>query len=299
MLPAQRAPVALQAPVGVDALILGVAILAVCTSGPLVAACAAPSLAIAMWRNAMASGVIVPWALWRRRAELAPLRGRPGVHAMAGGVLLAGHFGTWIPSLSLTSVASSTALVATQPVWNALLARRSAPLHRRAWVGIGVAIAGAVLITGVDVSVSHRALEGDLLALVGGMLAAAYMTVGGVARQTLTTTAYTTVCYSACAALLAIACVVGGQRMVGFSGHDWLLLVALTVGPQLLGHSMFNRVLRTTSPTVVSLAILLEVPGAGLLAWAWLGQTPHLLALPGLLLLLVGLALVVRSGRGR
>ena len=73
----------------------------------------------------------------------------------------------------------------------------------------------------------------------------------------------------------------------------------MTAGAQLLGHAVFSLVLRTTSPTVVSLTILLEVPGAALLAWLWLGQTPRLSQLPGALLLLAGIALVAVVGSGR
>ncbi len=84
--------------------------------------------------------------------------------------------------------------------------------------------------------------------------------------------------------------------MTGYDGRTWLLLAALTAGPQFLGHSLLNTVLRTTSPTVVSLAILFEVPGAALIAAVWLGQLPSRTALPGLALLLAGIAVVVRSG---
>jgi len=44
------------------------------------------------------------------------------------------------------------------------------------------------------------------------------------------------------------------------------------------------------------MAILLEVPGAALLAFVLLGQVPPLLVVPGLVLILFGLALVVRAG---
>jgi drug/metabolite transporter (DMT)-like permease len=95
--------------------------------------------------------------------------------------------------------------------------------------------------------------------------------------------------------LLAI-CFVGGVRLGGWSAVSWSKLVAITVGAQLLGHAVFSLVLRTTSPTVVSLTILLEVPGAALLAWVWLGQVPRLSVLPGALLLLAGIAVVAVQG---
>jgi drug/metabolite transporter (DMT)-like permease len=152
------------------------------------------------------------------------------------------------------------------------------------------------MITGADVTLSARAVAGDLLALLGGILAAAYVTAGAAVRVRISTTSYTTVCYSACALLLAAVCLVFGQPLTGYSGNTWLKLAALTVGAQLLGHSLINVVLRTTSPTVVSLAILFEAPGAALIAAVWLHQLPPVSALPGIVVLLVGLAIVIRAG---
>ena len=275
---------------------MAVALVAVSTSGPLMAATAAPALAIAFWRNAMASGLVVPFALLRHRAELRSMDRDVRVLAVVAGALLAAHFGTWVPSLTYTSVSSATALVSTQPIWAALIAHRGGHhIPQRAWAGIVVAVVGAALVTGVDVTVSGRALVGDALAVAGGMFAAAYMVAGNRVRQTLSTTAYTAVCYPTAALLLGLTCVVGRQSLGGYSGETWLKLVAVTLGAQLLGHSLFNRVLRTTSPTFVSLAILLEVPGATLLAAVFLDQHPNAGAVPGLVLLLVGIGLVITA----
>jgi drug/metabolite transporter (DMT)-like permease len=287
---------ALAVPPTVDVVVMVVAIAAVSTSGPIIAATAAPALAIAFWRNAMASGVLVPIAAVTRRRELRAMSRHDVLMGMAAGALLAAHFGTWVPSLTYTSVSSATALVATQPIWAALIARRSGHhIPTRAWVGIVVAVLGAALVTGVDVTVSGRALAGDALATAGGACAAAYMFAGNRVRQAVSTTTYTTICYFTTAVLLLIVCVVAGRPLAGYSGNTWLKLAALTVGAQFLGHSLFNRVLGTTSPTVVSLAILFEVPGATLIAGVWLHQRPHLAAVPGLLLLLVGVGLVIAS----
>ncbi len=280
-----------------DTLLIAVAVLGVSTSGPLIAATAAPALAIAFWRNAMAVAAIGPVALLRFRTEVRQLSRREWRVCALAGVLLAAHFATWVPSVKLTTVASATALVATQPIWAAVLAR---VLGRRiqpgAWAGIGVGVVGAALVTGADLSISGRAVAGDLLAVAGGLLAAAYVTAGGASRRTVSTTVYTTVAYSLCAVLLLGVCLVSGQRMTGYDGATWVRLVALTVAAQLIGHSLINVVLSSTSATVVSLAILFEVPGAAVLAAVFLGQTPSPAAVPGLVLLLAGLAIVVRSG---
>ncbi len=281
-----------------DAVLLGVAIVAVSTSGPLIAATAAPALAIAFWRNAMASGVLLPVVLTRCRAELLGLDRRERRLALLAGLLLALHFATWIPALRYTSVASATALVATQPVWVALLARaRGVPVARSVWTGIAVAMAGVLLLTGVDLRVDGQALLGDALALAGGAFAAAYVVAGSEVRRSVSTTTYTFLCYSTTSLLLLVGCLAARQPLVGYQADDWLKLIALTAGAQLLGHSVLNRVLRSTSATVVSLSVLLEIPGAALIAALLLDQTPPLLALPAAALLLTGLALVIRAGR--
>src|SRR2546423_1650602 len=162
-----------------DLVLIAVAVAAVSTAAPLIREAQAPALAIAFWRNAFAVVVLAPVCAAFRREEIACLDPGPARGALLAGLLLSAHFATWVPSLSFTTVASSVALVATQPVWAALMARaRGDHVPGQAWLGIGVAVGGAATLTGVDVAISGRAFVGDLLALAGGILAAAYVTVG-------------------------------------------------------------------------------------------------------------------------
>jgi drug/metabolite transporter (DMT)-like permease len=140
---------------------IAIGVLAVSTSGPLIAFAAAPALAIAFWRNALALPLLVPVAALRRRGELRALVGasrREGLYCALAGLALAAHLMTWVPSTKLTSVATATALVATQPVWVGLIA---VALGRRlstwTWLGIGVAVTGAISLTGADVGTSGTA----------------------------------------------------------------------------------------------------------------------------------------------
>jgi drug/metabolite transporter (DMT)-like permease len=287
-------------PTGVDALLLIIAVTGVSFSAPIMAATAAPTLAIAFWRNAMGAGVTSIVAVIRDGGVLMRLPGRSWRASALAGAALAAHFGTWVPSVTMTSVASSVALVSTQTMFAALIARLlGRRLPGQAWVGIVVATVAVALITGADLGLSGRSVAGDLLALVGGLCAAVYVTIGSSARTTMTTASYTAICYSTCAVLLLAVCLVGGVPVGGFSGDAWLKIALVTVCAQLLGHTLINAALRATSPTVVSMVILLEVPGAAIVALIWLGQRPPASALPGLILLLLGLLVVARSrGRG-
>jgi drug/metabolite transporter (DMT)-like permease len=283
-----------------DALLLALAVSAASTSAPLVREALAPALLIALWRNLLASVVLAPGTYARHRDELRALDRRERRLIVVAGVLLAGHFATWIPSLSYTTVASSVALVCMQPVWSATLAHhRGEPVGARTWAGIAIALVGVVALTGVDFALSGRAVFGDALALVGGALAAAYVTVGGAVRQSVSTTVYTAGCYSAASAALFVACVVGRVGVVPSTARTWWCLVALTVGPQLLGHSVMNRLLRTISPTMVSTALLFEIVGSAVLAYWWFGESPPAGTYPAAALIAAGVVLVVNDVRRR
>jgi drug/metabolite transporter (DMT)-like permease len=291
-------PRATSPPPTVDLALLGVAVVAVSTSAPLIRVADAPTLAIAFWRNALALpvlGLLVALAPRAREAFLT-LSPREARLSAVAGLFLAVHFATWVPSLSFTSVASSVALVATQPVWAALIARhRGEHVTPRAWTGIGLAMAGVVVLAGVDLSLSPRALFGDLLALTGGMMAAGYVTVGAEVRRTVPTTVYATLCYAVAAAGLLVVCLVGRQPLAGYDATTWWALVAMVVGPQLLGHTLVNRVLRTTGATLASVAILFEIVGSAFIAWLAFDEVPPVTAVPAGILIGAGVVLVVRS----
>lgn len=296
---ANAAPVSapLARPPARDLAWLGVAVLFISSSGPIIAAIAAPAMAIAFWRCFLGSLLTSPWVFLRQRRELFTLSRRQWWLIAATGTLLALHFATWIPSLRFTSVASSTALVATQPVWAALIARaRGVRIPGRAWLGIGIALAGVLVLTGIDVSIDPRHLIGDVLALIGAVLAAAYVSVGEVARRTVSTPTFTMNLYAVSALVLLALCLVGGQGLSGYSAQDWALILALTLGAQLLGHTLINKVLATTSATVVSLAILFEMPGATIIAALALGQVPSWGLVPAVVLMFAGIVMVIRSG---
>jgi drug/metabolite transporter (DMT)-like permease len=267
-------------------------------SGPLTALVTAPFLAIAFWRNAAGAAALVPVLVTRERRTLAALRPRHLGSSALAGLFLAGHFASWLPSLSMTSVAASIALVTTTPIWTALIARISGVrLSAGVWWGLVLAVVGAALIAGVDVTVSLRALAGDGLALLGAICASGYVLAGARARQRLTTSGYTVVCYSVCALAVAVVALVAGSPLAGFPLRDWLLIAAITVCAQLFGHTLLNLVLSSVGPTVVSLAVLLEVPGSLVVALILLHQLPPLLALPGMAAVVAGVALVVRGSR--
>jgi drug/metabolite transporter (DMT)-like permease len=257
----------------------------------------APPLAVAMYRNLFATALLLPLAIGRHRSELRSLR-RGDVLALSGaGLLLAVHFAAWIPSVSLTTVAASTVLVSTQPVWSAVLARvfLGERLRRAAAVGIGIALAGAVLVSGLDFTLSGRAFLGDMLALTGAIAVAGHRIASIGVRKRLSILPFVAIIYGACTVVLFLVVLVSGTPLGGFEPQAWLMMLLLALGPQVVGHTLFNFLLRDLDPTVIAVAIMGEPVGATLLALGLFGEIPPIGAILGGALLLTGIFVAVSA----
>ncbi|MCI9870092.1 MULTISPECIES: DMT family transporter [Arthrobacter] len=284
-------------------LLAAVGVLGVASSGPLIAATlgatSVSALAIAFWRNAIGAVVMAGPVVVRNPRQFGKVTGAEFRWSLAAAVALALHFACFITSLQLTSVAAATALVCLQSGWIAIFQLfRGVRLRWPVLVGLGLAFGGVVTITGFDMGSSPEALVGDLLAVAGGALAGIYTLAGGKARQSMGTGVYTTLCYGMCAAIVAGMALLAGQPLAGFEATGWLGILAITVCAQLVGHTAFNYLLATMSPLLVSMIILLEIPGAALLAAAFLDETLPAGTYVGLAMILVGLAVVVLGQRG-
>ena len=266
-----------------DLIRLGIGIIGIGTSGPLIAMSTMPVLTLIFWRNLGGSLMTLPFAL--RHA-----RDRAGVKwAVIAGVVLALHFVGFFLAMRMTSVAAGTALVALQPIFAALFVKLSGGhIPSTAWLGMVVSFIGVALVSGVDLQISYKSFLGDIAAIVSAALAAAYVMAGSRAQRTLETTTYTTICYFICSATALPMALLAGNQIFSFSAKEWWILLGLILGAQLLGHSMFNSALKRVSPAIVSLIVFFEVPVSAVLAAWWLGQQPPLGIIPGIVLILAG-----------
>ena len=276
-----------------DLIRLGIGIIGIGTSGPLIAMSTMPVLTLIFWRNLGGSLLTLPFAL-RHSRDKAGMK-----WAVIAGVVLALHFVGFFLAMRMTTVAAGTALVALQPIFAALFVKLSGGhIPSTAWLGMIVSFVGVVLVSGVDLQISVKSFLGDLAALVSAALAAVYIIAGSKAQKTLETTTYTTICYFVCSITALPMALIAGNQIFSFSAKEWWILLGLILGAQLLGHSMFNSVLKRVSPAIVSLIVFFEVPVSAVLAAWWLDQRPPLGIIPGIVLILAGCILVVTRTRG-
>ncbi|MBW8771531.1 MAG: DMT family transporter [Gemmatimonadetes bacterium] len=285
--------------------VLGLALLGVSLSGPLVRLSHAHPIAIASWRLAFSLVVIaVALALtgeWRQWARLSRREVAVGV---AAGAMLALHFWSWNTSVTMTTVAASVVLVNTQPVVVALLSGlwlRETP-SRRQWIGIGIAMVGALvvavpdLLAGASAHDHPRALLGDLLALVGALTAAIYFVAGRRLRGTLEIWSYVGLVYGSCFVVLLLLAAVGHVPLAPQPPRELALFAGLALGPMLLGHTGLNWALKRSPAYVVNLTLLGEPVGATIIAAFLPGirEVPGIFTLVGGAIVFAGILLAAR-----
>ena len=218
--------------------------------------------------------------------------------AVIAGVLLALHFIGFFLAMRMTTVAAGTALVALQPIFAALFVKFSGGhIPSTAWLGMIVSFVGVIMVSGVDLTISFRSFVGDIAAIISAALAAAYMMAGSRAQRSLETSTYTTIAYFTCSLTAFPMALLLGNEIFIFTRNEWLILIGLILGAQMLGHTMFNSALKRVSPAIVSLIVFFEVPVSAVLAAWWLDQRPPLGIIPGIVLILMGCILVVTRTR--
>jgi len=285
-------------PTGRDIPFLVLGVLGIGSSGPIIAKATMPIPTMIFWRNLVGALVMMPFALargeWRTKSQQSAIR-----WSILAGALLATHFVCFFWAMKLTSVATGTALTATQPIFAAIFIKLAGGhIPKKSIGGMVIAFFSVVVITGIDFNVSIQAFQGDLLAVVGGAVGAAYMIIAANSQKFISTSTFTTVCYLTCAVLIFPVVLATKSNLTGFSTTEWILLAGLIIGAQFLGHTLFNFTLKRVSPAVVSLVVFFEVPVSALLAYLWLGQQPPAGTIPGIIGLLFGCSLfVLRSNQ--
>lgn len=235
------------------------------------------ALAIAFWRCLGGAVALAPFA-WRAR-RTHPIDGAT-VRALAGsGGFLAVHFALFLGSLAFTTVGSSTTLATASPIFVALGGiwfLRERPT-RRTWIGMAVTMAGALAVGAADLvelELGARALLGDAMAFGSALAVTGYLLIGRGVRARVHATTYSSVVYASAAVLLLIVCLVTGTPLAGYTAGQWWAIIGIIVGPQLLGHTVFNTLMSTVPATVISIVVLAEPVAATILAWIFLGQLP-------------------------
>ena len=251
---------------------------------------AAPSAVTAAFRLLWTVLLMTPAVLGSKnvRNEFIHISHKTVLLSTLSGIFLAIHFAIWFESLRYTSVASSTTIVCTEVIWVALgfCLFLKGKLSLRAAAAIIIALLGSVLIAYADSTAGGSHLYGDLLALLAAIAVAAYTLLGRIVRETVSTTVYTYLVYTVCAAVLLLLCFFQGHHLFTYGSSAVIVGLLLALFSTILGHSIFSWCLKYFSPAFVSASKLCEPVVAAVFAAILFGELPGLMQVLGGILIL-------------
>ena len=252
----------------------------------------APSAVTAAYRLLWTVLLMTPVTFGKKeiREELFHVSRKTLVLSCLSGLFLAFHFVLWFESLRHTSVASSTTIVCTEVIWVSLgfALFLKGKLNLKEILAILVTLGGSVLIAFSDSASGGSHLYGDILSLLAAIAVAIYVLIGRVVRESASTTVYTYIVYSSCAAVLLVMCLVQGNALWGYGISGIVVGLLLAVFSTILGHSIFSWCLKYFSPSFVSASKLCEPVAAAILAGFLFGEIPAPMQITGGILIIGG-----------
>jgi len=260
-----------------------------------------PSLSIALYRLLFTTLLLLPFVILHKktRDELGNLP-RSTLLIMVGiGLVLAAHFALWITSLGLTSVASSVILVTAHPVLvgpisHFFLKERLSYINS---IGITISLFGVVILVFGNYGLSAMTLEGNILAMLGGIAAGVYILGGRKIRKTVSVGSYAFVVYGVGTIALLFICLFFKSPVYGFSIESYGIILLMAVVAGIFGHTLYNWTLEHVRASLASVALLGEPIGSTLLAFAIPGisQIPSQYTVLGGGIILAGIYLTARN----
>ena len=280
---------------------LFISVIAVSFAAIFIVSCESPPLSIAFYRIAFTTLLITPFVLIHKktRDELMGLSSSTLLIMVIIGLILAAHFALWITSLSKTSVASSLILVTAHPIIVGPIAHYflKERLSRANTIGIVFSIIGVIILVLGNYELSSMTLEGNILAMLGGVAAGLYILGGRKTRKTVSVASYAFIVYAVCAVTLLAICFTFNAPVYNLGTRDYSIIFLMAIVSGIFGHTLYNWSLRYIRASVTSVSLLGEPIGSILLAFAvpWINQIPTAYTLIGGGIVLGGMYLTTRK----
>lgn len=282
---------------------LFISVISVSFAAIFIVSCDAPALSIAFYRLLFTTLLILPFVVIykKTREEILNLPRKTLLIMFGIGVILAAHFALWITSLEHTSVASSVILVTAHPllvgpVSHFFLKERLSFVNS---LGIVLSVSGVIILVygNFGFAAGLDTIEGNILAILGGIAAGLYILGGRKLRKTVSIGSYAFVVYAIGTVILFIICLIFNAPVINLSLRDYGIIFLMAIVAGIFGHTLYNWSLGHIRASVASVVLLGEPIGSSLLAFAlpWIQQTPSYYTIIGGAIILSGIYLTARK----
>jgi drug/metabolite transporter (DMT)-like permease len=239
--------------------------------------------------------LLTPWFIKRQRQKRSTLTDlRP---AIAAGLFFGGDMVLWTTGVMLAGATIPTLFANTSPLWvglGALVIFRE-KVRPGFWLGLLLALTGAVLILGVGDSQSEHLLEGVLLGLGSALFYGSYFLAGQHSRKRLDPLTFLWVVSFICSLVLLAATITLRQPLTGYPVHSYLAFLAQGIMIQVLGWWLISSAQGQLPASLVAPTMLGQPVLTALLAIPLLGEILSPTEIAGGLVVIIGIYIVHRS----
>src|SRR5574341_1069742 len=205
---------------------LGIGILSLSLSAMFVRWAKAPGPVTGFYRLLFSTLILTPFFIQRQRRETAIPRAVL-IFPLLAGTFTACDLAFWNSSLAYTTAANATLLGNTAPLWVALgawLIFRE-KLSGRFWLGLALALTGAMLIMGSDFLLHPRLGNGDMMASTAAVFYASYMLSTQRGRQGIDPFRYTWLVGIAATFATLIINLLLDNALTGYDAQTWMVFL--------------------------------------------------------------------------
>jgi drug/metabolite transporter (DMT)-like permease len=214
-----------------------------------------------------------------------------------GGVFTALDFTLWNTSVQYTTAANATLLGNTSPLWVALIALFlfRERLRGSFWIGLALALTGAMLVVGSNFLQNPTLGFGDLLASTAAIFYALYQLTTQRGRKYIDPFRYTWLVGGSATACMFVINFVWGNSFTGYSAQTWLVFLATAVISQMIGYLSISYALGHLPASVVAPTLIGQPILTAILAIPLLGEIPAPVQWLGGAVALAGIYIVNQS----
>lgn len=258
----------------------------------------APSLVISAYRMLFTVLMLLYPVVTKEIYSLKNMTKNDFILCIISGVFLALHFASWIASINMTTIANSTILVSCSPIFVAIANYfiLKEKFSYKMLIGIAMSLIGTTVIAlGSSGGNNNGMMLGNILAITGGIFVAGYFVIGGIVRKNVSAGAYVFVVYSVSVVVLFFMCFATKTPIYPYSAKEFILFICLAFFCSILGHTLYNYLMKYVSATLISVSTLCEPIFASILALIIFREIPSTYTLIGGTIILSGVFYYITS----
>lgn len=213
------------------------------------------------------------------------------------GLLFGSDIAVWNLSIQYSNATQATLLTNLAPVWVGIATFLFLPNKPAAsfWIGTATALAGLVILIGLDTFASMRFDKGFLLAVLSGVLYASYMLISKNILRKMNIVSFMTYSMGISSLYLLVICLINNEPLWGFNTEIWGVLAIQGIICQLVGWLAISFAVHKMDATRVSLTLLSQSVVTGILAWFFINEQFTLQMIIGGLVILAGIGITFKK----